>query len=238
MNQKLLSTVLRFYNWLTLRLYHEFAWAYDFVSWMVSLGQWDSIRDIALDYVVGEDILEVGFGTGELLLEFKRSGFHIVGVDGSIQMHIVSRRKQVKMGVTIPMVWAVTQNLPFKDHSFDTIVSTFPAGYILDPATWHEMNRLLRPNLMEEPGNLSDRLPGRIVVVGTYLWRTRQVRSAQDNSPVERGIDQFKQDFSTLATNAGLSFRLETHQIGGWTIPVIIAEKRPNILGPNILGDK
>ena len=35
--------IVRSYIWLTERLYHELAWTYDPVSWLVSLGQWDSV---------------------------------------------------------------------------------------------------------------------------------------------------------------------------------------------------
>ena len=38
--------------WLIGHLYCEFAWFYDPVSRLVSLGAWNSIRNLALDYVI------------------------------------------------------------------------------------------------------------------------------------------------------------------------------------------
>ncbi|MCS6844103.1 MAG: hypothetical protein NZ528_07260, partial [Caldilineales bacterium] len=60
----MLPLFARLYLWATQRLYNEFAWAYDAVAWLVSGGRWDRWRRLALDYVVGQPILEVGFGTG------------------------------------------------------------------------------------------------------------------------------------------------------------------------------
>jgi ubiquinone/menaquinone biosynthesis C-methylase UbiE len=63
----------RLYLWATHRLYDEFAWAYDLASWLVSLGRWSGWRRRALDHVVGQRVLEVGFGTGGLLLELREA---------------------------------------------------------------------------------------------------------------------------------------------------------------------
>ena len=57
------------YGWATHRLYNEFAWTYDAVSWSVSRGRWDDWRKEALAHVQGTHVLEIGFGTGVLLLE-------------------------------------------------------------------------------------------------------------------------------------------------------------------------
>jgi len=234
----LLSWFIRFYGWLTQRLYHEFAWAYDPVSWLVSLGQWDPVRNIALNKLVGRRILEVGFGTGELVMRMKDAGYRVTGLDRSPQMHAVTLRKLKKKGYQVPLVRAVTQNLPFINSGFDTIVSTFPAGYILDPATWSEMARVLRSvtanDVLGSPGG---GFPGRIVVIGAFVWRGRLEDASSDAS--EDGLEdgprvgakaeqvriRFTEQFEQLCNGAGLRFSLETHRHNNWIVPVIIAEK-------------
>ena len=129
--------------WATYRLYNEFAWAYDLVSWLVSLGQWAGWRRTALDHVSGQRVLEVGFGTGELLIEMARRNLHAVGLDLSPAMQRVTARKMARRGVWTPRVRGVVQRMPFADGCFDTIISTFPAGFIAQPATLREVARLL-----------------------------------------------------------------------------------------------
>ena len=125
----------KLYLWATHRLYNEFAWAYDLVSWLVSFGQWDRWRKTALDHAVGQRVLEVGFGTGELLIEMARRGMHVCGIDLSPAMHRVTARKMAHRGIQAPRVRALVQRAPFADGSFVTIVATFPAEYVASPAT-------------------------------------------------------------------------------------------------------
>lgn len=134
------------YVFLYRQLYTRFAWAYDGVSWLVSLGRWDSWRRVALDYVVGAAVLEVGFGTGELLAEMARRGMAVTGLEASAAMHSITTRKLTARRVSAPRVQGFAQQLPFADGSFDTILATFPAGFVTDPAAHREFARVLRPN--------------------------------------------------------------------------------------------
>ena len=81
-------------------LYHSFAWAYDLVAWLVSFGQWAQWRRDSLDYLQPGSVLEVGFGTGELLIEMSEMGLNVVGVELSPQMHRVTRRKLRKRALS------------------------------------------------------------------------------------------------------------------------------------------
>jgi ubiquinone/menaquinone biosynthesis C-methylase UbiE len=210
----------RLYIWATYRLYNEFAWAYDLASWVVSLGHWAGWRSMALDHVVGQRVLEVGFGTGELLIEGARRGLQMHGLDLSLAMQRVTARKMRHSDVWVPRVRALVQRTPFADGSFDSIVSTFPAAYILDPATLQEVARLLR-----EPDANSDTPGGRFVVVGltatTNSPLLRRAARAIFGVPGETIFDVY----GRTAKAAGLDVTVNHHESGIVTMPVFIAER-------------
>ncbi len=143
-------------------LYNELAWAYDAVSWAVSLGRWDAWRRAALPYVRGDHVLEVGFGTGALLPRLQRGQRNVVGIEPSAAMQRLTAAKFRGWGKQLPLVQGTAQKLPFADAVFDTIVCAFPASYILDPSTHQEFARCLRSGgctvmvevILAEPGPL------------------------------------------------------------------------------------
>ncbi|NTU63042.1 MAG: hypothetical protein HGB05_06465, partial [Chloroflexi bacterium] len=61
-------------------LYHEFAFTYDAVAWLVSLGQWQAWGRTTLDRVRGPRVLEIGHGPGHLLIALARSGQRPIGI--------------------------------------------------------------------------------------------------------------------------------------------------------------
>lgn len=144
------------YLWAYDRLYHELAWSYDLVSWLVSLGRWDGWRRAALRFVRGDRVLEVGFGTGDLLPLLAVKAERALGLEASPAMHRIAARKLERRHVKLPRIQGLAQRLPFADESIDSIVCTFPAGYILDPAVHAEFARVLRRG-------------GRLIVVDVQL---------------------------------------------------------------------
>jgi ubiquinone/menaquinone biosynthesis C-methylase UbiE len=94
--------------------------------------------------LVGEDVLEVGFGTGDLLIDLAESGYSPYGLDSSIRMVRIAMRKLRRKGLSVPLCRGYAQALPFADESFDSIASTFPSSFIFDPASLAEMKRVLR----------------------------------------------------------------------------------------------
>jgi len=146
----------RLYLWACHRLYNEFAWAYDWVSWLVSLGHWWGWRLAALDHVPPPRpfpdrggscprVLEVGFGTGDLLIEMARRGWDVWGLDLSPAMQRITARKLRKRGLWVPRTRADVAAMPFPDGVFDAVVSTFPAEFILHRSALSECSRVLRP---------------------------------------------------------------------------------------------
>lgn len=126
-------------------LYHRLAWSYDAVSWLVSLGAWDAWRRLALDDVAGERVLEIGSGTGALLVAAARVGLNPIGLDRSTEMMGQARRRLARHGLPIRLVQGDWRALPFGAATFDTVIATFPAEVILEAEAWRELARVLAP---------------------------------------------------------------------------------------------
>jgi ubiquinone/menaquinone biosynthesis C-methylase UbiE len=147
--------LLRVYLWACERLYAELAWAYDIVSWIVSAGQWRRWQTSAWSYIHGPHVLELGCGTGAMLIEGQRLGYKIIGVDRSPAMvKVALQRMEISQSVA-PVIVGDGHSLPMPGGAFDSVLATFPAGYILEEETLSEIRRVLRAG-------------GRVVIVG--LW--------------------------------------------------------------------
>lgn len=220
----------RLYGWACERLYAELAWSYNLVSWLVSFGWWEQWRVVALSYVQGPRVLEIGFGTGELLPKLAARTVLTVGLDLSPAMHRQALRKLWRLGLTLPLVQARAQAMPFADHRFDTIIATFPAPYILEPTTLAECARLLAlpPTVTSSTIAAQRGRGGQLIIVG--LW----VDFAQPQwTRWTRWIPLFygRPSAATLArladlfTTAGFSATLVDRPVGPFRVGVVIAER-------------
>jgi SAM-dependent methyltransferase len=216
---RLLRTIGRLYLWAAHRLYNEFAVLYDLASWIVSFGHWSSWRRLALDYAVGASVLEVGFGTGELLIELTRRGIPVFGLEISPAMQRVTARKLDRRRLHVPRVRGRVQALPFPDGYFENVVSTFPAEYIADPQALSEIGRVLCA-----PSGTGVAGRGTLVVIGLTLYRgsPRLPGRFWPWIPVDPAVEQF----CDTVRSAGLLVRLISRFEGSARLPVIIAERQ------------
>lgn len=136
----------RLLYWAFERLYHELAWTYDLVAVVVSRGYWFRWITAAVPYLRHGPVLELGCGTGHLQLELARAGISHVGYDASSQMLRQTRRRLWRTGAANRLLRGRGEALPFADQSFANVVATFPAPYILKPATLAEIRRVLQPD--------------------------------------------------------------------------------------------
>ncbi len=139
---RLLAQILKFFFQL---LYHSFAWSYDLVANVVSVGMWNQWIVSVTPYLDEGPILEIGFGTGYLQAWMHRENYFGVGLDESWQMTRQARTRLKRQGFEYRLARGWSQFLPFRDQVFSRVVSTFPSEYITDPDSLNEIWRVLRP---------------------------------------------------------------------------------------------
>ncbi len=204
----------RLLRWFFHHLYTSWAWSYDAVAWLVSLGAWSGWRRTGLDRIpVGSPILEIGCGTGRLLAESLLRGDRAIGIDASGKMTRLTGRGLARAGLPVVVARAQAQALPFLPASFPIVLSTFPSEYLLDPATLREVRRVLRPE-----GSLLVVLSARIVprFVWERLARWLFDATGQSPRPTARWLSPFE--------NAGFSADFETVETPGASVLHLVAD--------------
>ena len=150
-------------------LYHQFAWAYDTVAWIVSLGMWKDWVMSVLPFIQGPKVLELGHGPGHLLIALQGAGHNVVGMDESREMGRLAVERLLSSNVSVLCINGYAQFMPFCNSHFDTICATFPSEYILDPTTLSEAYRVLKPGgrlvILPTAWFARDYIPGRLVAL-------------------------------------------------------------------------
>jgi ubiquinone/menaquinone biosynthesis C-methylase UbiE len=126
-------------------LYTRLAWTYDAVAMTVSVGEWFHWQRAAIDALLGDPVLEIGFGTGHLQAELATRNRFAVGIDRSRQMARISRHRLRRLGLPPRLVRADAEALPFASQAFVCAVSTFPSDYMFEQRSLQEVRRVLRP---------------------------------------------------------------------------------------------
>jgi ubiquinone/menaquinone biosynthesis C-methylase UbiE len=138
--KRALITLLRFFFKL---LYHQFAWTYDWVASIVSLGSWQKWVTSVLPSLDGPRTLEIGFGPGHLQVALSHKEITVFGLDESFQMAKVAHERLSKLGLRGNLIRGDAKTLPFSDTCFHQVVMTFPDEYILNPTSLTEIHRVL-----------------------------------------------------------------------------------------------
>ena len=164
----------------------------------------------------------VGFGRVEVALGVGGDAVHavelaglpaaqVMGLELSSQMHAVTVRRLGERSDLVPRVQATAAKMPFAARSFDTVIATFPAPYILEPDTLAECARVLQGG-------------GRLAIAG--LW----VRL--HNASLRRSVPLFYADppdavlaqVAQLVETAGFQVKWENATVGWADIPILVAE--------------
>jgi SAM-dependent methyltransferase len=115
-----------------------------------------------------------------------------------------------RLGIPAPRVLASAFALPFASALFDTVVSTFPAGYILRVDALRELARVLRPE-------------GRLVIVGLAVELPGSLRYPL--SVVPGAWEPLWAYFERAASEAELVAAVEWRANPPARVPVILAQR-------------
>jgi len=111
---------------------HTIPWAsfYDFSVKLVSFGKDRELREEIIKIAgirPGERVLDVGCGTGELVLAAKSSTGStgvVQGIDASINMIEYARQKAEQKGADVEFRVGLIENISFPDNYFDIVLSS------------------------------------------------------------------------------------------------------------------
>lgn len=209
--------LLRFFFY---HFYHAFAWTYDIVSWVVSVGRWRDWLLTALPYIDGPRVLELGHGPGHLQVALRQKGLVAFGLDESRQMGRLTFGRLVHINLPVALTRGHAQSLPFAMGCFDNVVATFPTNYIFEQRTLDEIFRVLRPG-------------GRLVVVpmawilGGSVWDRAAIWLFRVTGQGGELTELLKERIQLPFKETGFRVRVEMIEKRLSIVLVIIAEK-PN----------
>src|SRR5712691_554926 len=107
-------------------------WAarYDLLAWLLTHGRERELREAIIRLAsleTGNDVLDIGCGTGTLAIAATRhvgTAGGVTGIDASLSMIARAKRKAERAGARATFQVAVADNLPFPDRRFDVVFST------------------------------------------------------------------------------------------------------------------
>jgi ubiquinone/menaquinone biosynthesis C-methylase UbiE len=182
-------------------------WRYDLMGWFVDTfvfrGQWRELRQKTTDLASiqpGEQVLDVGCGTGTLVLEVARKvgrEGRVVGIDPSTEQISRARSKAARHDVPVAFQIGVIEQLPFSDQTFDVVLSSLMMHHLPAPLKRQglaEIDRVLKPG-------------GRLVIADFKPKKERKGQAARFHAG-----GSSMQDLASMVSNAGFEL-LDTEEM-------------------------
>ncbi len=167
-------------------MYGEFAYIYDKVMESMDYDKWYLFIKKIFEEIEfkGTDIMDMGCGTGEILLRLKKEGYKPLGIDISPEMLLVAKEKFDKLKEDIPLVNQdmLELRLPVE---VDAVISLFDTmNYITD---YRKLNKVF--------ANINMHLP-----IGGYFIFDTATRKLMENN-FKNGIFCEDRDDITILWN-------------------------------------
>jgi len=182
-------------------------WRYDLMGWFCDTflfrGQWRELRQKTANMAriqPGEQVLDVGCGTGTLAIEVVRRvgrAGRVAGVDPGTEQIARARSKAARRNLPIDFQIGVIEHLPFPDQTFDVVLSTLMMHHLphsLKRQGLAEIARVLKPG-------------GRLVIADFKRKQERQGRAARFHAG-----GSSMQDLAAMVADAGFS-EVETEEM-------------------------
>jgi ubiquinone/menaquinone biosynthesis C-methylase UbiE len=228
-------------------LYHPFAFTYDLVAAIVSLGRWKDWVLSVVPFIEGNRILEIGHGPGHLQRVLLSRGIFAVGIDESAPMsrlakrnlrrsfnskrndsHSASTSAKAKIQhiayTQISLTRGVGEHLPFSNDSFDSVVATFPSEYITDADTLAEVKRCL------VNGGRFIVLPVAMLMGRGLLDRVMAFVFRVTHQVPEDPIDIFSRKFEAPFLEAGFQVEVRRVEVRSSLLLIVIATKANDVV--------
>ena len=136
-------------------MFNAVAPKYDFLNRLLSVGfdrHWRKAAVSEFQSFGNKAFLDVATGTADIALEFGKrcpKPSQIVGMDFSLSMLKLGNKKisTNKLCKAITLIPGSAENIPFKDQSFDGVITSFGVRNFTDAKQGlREMHRILKPN--------------------------------------------------------------------------------------------
>jgi len=127
---------------------------YDALAAVLTLGRDRQLRERMVELArlaPGDEVLDIGCGTGTLAVAAKRpvgAVGRVTGVDASPEMIELATQKASREGADVAFRAAAAERLPFADATFDAVLATLMLHHLPRPVRRecvHEARRVLKP---------------------------------------------------------------------------------------------
>ena len=122
---------------------HILPWVFELVLNQPAIGE---LRKDLLKNVEG-NVLEIGFGTGLNLPHYPAPVHKITALDPHLRTHRLTQKRLRASKIEVSHCTHTGEKLPFPDHAFDSVVTTFTLCSIPDVlSALREIHRVLKPH--------------------------------------------------------------------------------------------